>query len=205
VIPLVDDSASVGALARGGAAEALATALCPAGSTARSASRLRDLAGGADRAGDGAAGATGLRRGLARDRGIVEAGNRGVDGAEADVGEADVGVGDLGLDLSGDTRGGGARAADGAELGAVDGVGRVEPEHVGSVVVPDGHDQDHGLGEGLAHLDHATLGVEVIRVAESLDALLAEGVVDGVALNAGDLGGGVGDDAAVLGVEALDL
>lgn len=152
------------------------------------------------------AGGDGGDRGLGT-AAVGEAGNGGVDGAEADVGEDNVGVGDLGLNLGGDTGGGGAFATLSTELaGLVDGEGGVEPEHVDGMVIPDGHDENHVLGEGLAHLLEAALALVVIEIAK--DGLLgvAPGIGDGVLVGeAGNGGDRVGDDDAILDVEALDL
>ena len=128
-----------------------------------------------------------------------------VEGTEADVGVGDARVGGLGLDVGGDARGGAAGAALGAEAGRVDGVGGVEPQHVGRVVVPDGHDEDHVAGEGLAHAGETAALVEDVLVAEG--RLLGVAVVlgDRVAADARDCALAVGDDLAVLDVEALDL
>jgi len=73
------------------------------------------------------------------------------------------------------------------------------------VVVPDGHDEDHVLGEGLAHLGEAAALLEDVGVAEGrlLGAAVRRG--DGVAADARDGALAVGDHLAVLHVEALDL
>lgn len=127
------------------------------------------------------------------------------DGADLDVGEDDVGVGGLGLDIGGNARVSAASTASGAGAGLVGRVGGVEPEHVGVVVIPDGHDENHTLGESLAHLRKTALLSKNVLIAESL--LLGGTVVcgDGVALDAGDVRLGVGKDLAVLDVEALDI
>ena len=48
-------------------------------------------------------------------------------------------------------------------------VGRVEPEHVGVVVVPDGHDQDHGHAQRRVELAEAADLGEAVAVAEGLE------------------------------------
>lgn len=128
-----------------------------------------------------------------------------VDGAELDVGVDDVGVGVLGLDVGGGARGGGAGAASGARGGRVGGVGRVEPEHVDGVVVPDGHDEDHVLGQGVAHALEAAALVEDVGVAEGRLLRVAVLLRHRVAGHARDGALAVGHDLAVLHVEALDL
>ena len=90
------------------------------------------------------------------------------DGAELDVGVGDGGVGDLSLNISGDTRGGGARTTRDTGLGSISGSGvvGVEPESVGIMIVPDGEGENHSLGEGGVHALQATLGSKVVLVTE---------------------------------------
>lgn len=73
------------------------------------------------------------------------------------------------------------------------------------MVVPQAHDEDHGGGDGIAHLGHAAEVSKDIIVAKGL--LLGGAEVGGerVARVVGDGGLGVADDLAVLDVEALDL
>lgn len=59
---------------------------------------------------------------------------------------------------------GGARGA--LLVGRVD---RVEPEHVGVVVVPDAHDEDHGQRQGLLQLGPAADLVEAVAVAKDVE------------------------------------
>jgi len=205
-VPGVELSAGSASNAVSAAGVADTTALAPllGGAAAGLASRGGNLSSAASHAG----GRSGRSNGGGRVAGsaAVEARDGRADGAEADVGEDDVAVGDLGLNLGRDTGGGRASTALGAGgAGLVDGVGRVEPEHVGVVVIPDGHDQDHRALEGLAHLSHTALAVEVIDVTEGDLLGIAPLLGDGVAGVAGDLGLGVGNDLAVLNVEALDL
>jgi len=98
------------------------------------------------------------------------------DGSIANVGPDDLGVRDAGLDLTGDAGLLSARATGGTGLALLlRGVDGVEPQHVGVVlgsmsvgssgsqerqlwrvvqrgvvayIIPDGHDQNHGHGEG---------------------------------------------------------
>lgn len=83
-----------------------------------SASRLRGSAG----AGAGAGASAGVCAG--------SGGKGAANGTELDVGEDNRGIAVLGLDLDGIARGGSTRASLGTNLGRVNGVGRVEPEHV---------------------------------------------------------------------------
>ena len=86
--------------------------------------------------------------------GLVEG---GADRAELDVGEDDAGVGELGLDLSGDTGGGCASTTGDTGLFGVGGggVGRVEPQHVDAVVVPERHDEHVSARKRRTHTVHA--------------------------------------------------
>ena len=128
------------------------------------------------------------------------------DGAELDLGEGHRGIAGGALNLLGVTGVGlaGATANTGlAGLGIL-GVGAVEPHHAGVVVIPDAHDQDHGL-QGVAHALKATVLSEVVIVAEGGLLGRAELGGDGVALDALNVGLGVGDNLVVLDPEALNL
>lgn len=76
---------------------------------------------------------------------------------------------------------------------------------VKAYIVPQAHDEGHGGGNGAAHLRETTLLREAIAIAKDLLLVLAKVGGDGVAGDASDGGHGVGDDLAVLDVEALDL
>jgi hypothetical protein len=78
-------------------------------------------------------------------------------GTKLDIAEGDSSVGLLGLDITGLTRGSGAGTTSSADLVGANGVGRVEPEHVGSVVVPDTEDESHTGIEILAKAGKTTL------------------------------------------------
>lgn len=73
------------------------------------------------------------------------------------------------------------------------------------MVVPERQDEDHGRGDGLGHLGEAALCLEDVGVAKGELLLGAEVGGEGVTRVRGDGGLGVGDDLAVLDVEALDL
>jgi hypothetical protein len=132
-------------------------------------------------------------------------GEGGVDGANLDVGVCDARVGDVGLKLSRDTRVGGTSTTGSTWRGLGGGVGRVEPESVGVVVIPEGHNEGHAGRQGLTHSRKASLCEETGIVTEG--SLLGGAVVssDGVTGNASNGGRWVGDDLATLDVEALDL
>ena len=132
----------------------------------------------------------------------------GSDITELDVGEGDEGVGLLRFDISGDTGGDGARSTKdtGVGGGLVERIGAVEPQHVGRIVVPDGHNQDHSLGEGTAHLGHTTEAGKDVGVAEGGLLSGAELVAERVPLShSGDVDLGVLEDDTVLDVDAADL
>jgi len=114
----------------------------------------------------------------------------------------------LRLDLGGLTGGSGASSTSDTGLGGVSGGGvvRIEPEHLGGVVVPDGEDEDHSLCEGLGHSSHTAVSGERVGIAEEGLLGRAERVGDGVVGGeTGECGEGVGDDLAILDVEAADL
>ena len=75
-------------------------------------------------------------------------------------------------------------------LGRVDGV---EPEHVGVVIVPDGHDQDHGHAQGRVELVEAAHLGEAVAVVEGLELRAAELGRDGGGVRRDTLDVGSGD------------
>lgn len=83
---------------------------------------------------------------------------RRADGAESDVREADLSIRAVLLHVRGNARRGRAGAASNTGLGRglVRRVAAVEPEHIGIVVVPEGHDEHHARGTGAAHRGHTT-------------------------------------------------
>lgn len=157
--------------------------------------------GSPDGSGGGGSGAT---SGGARRSGSTRVGRANV--ADPDVGVGDRGVRNTGLEVGGLARGGGAVTASSTESGRVDGVGGVEPKHVGVVIVPEGESKDQTVAHGLLHSGEATLALVRVGVAE--DGLLgvAEGVGEGIdGLEAGNVDLGVLDDLAILDVEAANL
>ena len=199
----VDDGASGAADTGGSASPSGTTALAVLGNGAGTASGAGG--GGLDGSGAGLEGSADGAGSTAATDGAAGSEGR-VDGAELDVGESNGGVGGVGLDVRGHTGGGRASTTLGTEGGRGGGVGGVEPEGVGRVVVPERHDEDHTSLHGSAHLSKTSLGLEVVGVAE--DGLLssAPAVADVVLRrDACDLGVGVGKGLAVLYVEALDL
>jgi len=169
----------------------------PADTTALSVERSTNSGSGCGTGGGGAAGGGcgsagrgtgGADDGGAGDGSLVEG---GAEGTELDVGEGDGGVGVVldqviwvtGVTAAGttlDTRSG---------LITVEWVGRVEPQHVGGVVTPDGHDQDNTTCLGGTHTSHTTKLLEGVVVAEGSLLLLAEAISEGVgSSDAGDGG-----------------
>jgi hypothetical protein len=208
--------------ASGRSIPALATALSPKGLTSRgrrggagrAAARASGSGGRASRGGGrasrGGGRASRRRRASGRGGGRARGGNSsGVGGAEVtnlDVGIGDGGVGLLRFDVGGLARGGCAGSTSGTGVGRVSWVGGVEPQHVDFMVIPDGHDQDHTLGQSLIHRGEASLVGEVVVVTES--GLLGSAEVNGdrvVGSHAGNVGLGVGDNLAILDVETADL
>lgn len=131
----------------------------------------------------------------------------GVDGAELDVGVDDGRVGAVLLDISGHTgRGLAFATGDSRNRGVlVGGVGGVEPQHVGRVVIPQRHDQNHTGGKSLGHASMATLLIVRVAVVEHGLLLLAEIGRQRVSGQPFDGRLRVGDDLVVLDVEALDV
>lgn len=111
----------------------------------------------------------------------------------------------LGLDIAGLARGRGTSTASSTDLVGSNGVGRVEPEHVGSVVIPDGEDKSHTGIKILTEASKTTLLGELVGVTGHLLLFLAELVGDLVGLcDSGDVGVGLLDDLAVLNVDTAD-
>jgi len=84
-------------------------------------------------------------------------------------------------------------------------IGRVKPEHVAVVIIPQTHDKNHTVGKCLGHVCHTTLLLERVSVAKYLLLLVAELRRDGVAVNAWDSGCRLRNSFAALNVETLDL
>ena len=216
-VVLVGGLASGASGADSAASPASATALAVLGDGAGSRCRGRwrlDAGGGRGLRGRGSRAGLGRRDrwGWGRRRATgaradnVGGGEGRVERAELDVGVGDGCAGILGLDGGGNTGVGTARATSRSKSRAIDGVGGVEPECVGSSVIPQAHDENHTGGEGLAHTGETTLSCELIGVVKDSLLLSAESIGDGVGgVNARDLRDGVGVGLAVLDVEAADL
>jgi hypothetical protein len=111
----------------------------------------------------------------------------------------------LRLDIARLARGGSAGAASSADLVGTSRIGRVKPEHVGIIVVPDTEDESHTSIEIFAEACKTALLGEGIRVACDGLLLLAEAVGDLVGLgDARNAGVSLLNDLAVLNVEAAD-
>lgn len=133
--------------------------------------------------------------------------------SRADVAKLDVGVsnrrtGGLGLDNRGRARCGGTSTTSDTGLGRIRscGVVGVEPQHVDSVVIPEGEDEDHSATHSGTHCGHATLVLEARGIAEGSLCLVTVGASDGVeGVHSGNVDLGVLDDVAILNVETADL
>lgn len=112
----------------------------------------------------------------------------------------------LGLDRLGVTDAVLAGTAGNTGLGGVSvlGVGAVEPHHAGVVVIPDAQDEDHG-GHGITHATEATMLRKDVLISKGGLLGRAEVGRDRVTGDAVNVGLSVGDNLAVLNVEALDL
>ena len=133
---------------------------------------------------------------------------RGADGTELDVRVRDGSVGGVCLNIRGLARVGGASTTSNTGGGGVlvERVAGVEPEHVGRMVIPDGHDQDHTGTHSSAHWAESTLGLEVVNITEGNLLVGAERGGDRVVfLHAGDVGLRVLDDFAALDVDTADF
>ena len=109
------------------------------------------------------------------------------------------------LDIAGLARGASAGTTSSADLVGTNRVGGVEPEHVGSVVIPNTEHKSHASIEVLTEASKATLLGERVGVTGSSLLLLAELVGDLVGLcDSGDVGVGLLDDLAVLNVDSAD-
>ena len=109
------------------------------------------------------------------------------------------------LNIAGLARGGCAGTTSSADLVGANGVGGVEPEHVGGVVIPNTEDKSHTSIEVLAEASKTALLSERVGVTSGSLLLLAELVGDLVGLcDSGNVGVGLLDDFAVLDVNAAD-
>lgn len=127
------------------------------------------------------------------------------DRSELNIGECDRGVREVALDVLGLADLGVTWAADGSWLGAADWVSRIEPLHVGGVVVPDGHGEDHRTIKSLGEPAHAAGLGEVVQVPKGSLLLFAEVIGDLVSrVNTSNVRNSVSKDNAVLDVEAAN-
>jgi len=229
-VPVVAVGACVGADTCLGSRVSNTSALCPVASSSAAyrggrgsldGSRRRGGLGGAGgRDGfGGAGGRDGLgagRDGLGAGRYLAGRGGDGTsgsiggtDGAELDVGVGDRRVGDRDFDISWDTGGGGACSTGDTRGSWItgNGVAGIEPEEVGRMVIPDGHDEDNTLGEGLVHRGESTFSGKLVIITES--GLLGDAEVGGDrvirGVDSGDVDLGVLDDNVVLDIDTADF
>jgi hypothetical protein len=73
------------------------------------------------------------------------------------------------------------------------------------MIIPDGHDENHSFLQRCSHSGETSLGLELIGVTKGSLLGIAERVRDGVTRNSSDGGLRVGDDNAVLNIEASDF
>lgn len=102
-------------------------------------------------------------------------------------------------------RAGRARATGSTDFGGIGRIRRVQPEHTGSIVDPDRHDEDHARIHVTADTCEAAFGSKLIVVSSDLLLLVTELLGDLVGCgDAGDVGVGLADHSAVLHVQAAD-
>lgn len=212
VVVVVELGASGSGLAAGGSTVSDTSALSPLARAVASWGWVGGGGGGggADGGGSGGGGSGGGgANGRSGGGGGGSTGGSGVgrvELTEADVGEGDLSVWRVGLNIgwvagvagagtTGDTWGGWV---------LVKWVGGVEPQHAGSIVIPDGHDKD-GRSNGSTHGGISTESLELVLVTEGGLLSITESIGDGVTWGTGVLGGGVLNNNAVLDVLAADL
>jgi hypothetical protein len=131
-----------------------------------------------------------------------------VNRTKLDVGVHDGCIRTLTLDVSRNTRCSLALSATASEICVgvlIGGVGRVKPEHVGVVVVPERHDEHHALCKSLGHVSRSALLLVCVPVLEDVLLLVAELGGDRIARNTSDSGVGLSNGLAALDVEAFDF
>jgi len=131
----------------------------------------------------------------------------GTEVSDLDVGELDAGVWRVVFDVRWLTGGSGARASWTTPISLVGWVSGVQPKHVGGVVVPDAHDENHTGVHGLTHLLETTLLLEIFIVSKGVLDGIAHFVGDGVKLFGHFVNSRfwVLDDFVVLDVKSSDL
>jgi hypothetical protein len=87
----------------------------------------------------------------------------------------------------------------------VEGILRVEPEHAGRVVSPEGHGENHTALESITHTLVAAKFHVVLLVAEGILLSVAELISDRITWDVGDGGLDVPDSLATLNVGATDF
>jgi len=127
--------------------------------------------------------------------------------ADFDVRVGDGGIGALSFKVFGLSGVSGAGTTSSTEAGRVYGVGRIKPEHVCIMVVPDREGEDHAvLVNTSGHTIDSTLVLEAIAVAKGALLRGAEFFCDRIIrIHPGNVDFGVLDDLAVLDVDATDL
>jgi len=128
------------------------------------------------------------------------------DGTDFDVREDDLYVAGVGFKLS---RLAGCRCTSSTSttrVGIGNWVSRVEPQHLGGVVVPDTQNQDHTFSECLTHSSQTALLREGVAVAKGSLLSVTEVVGDGVVgIQASNVGLGVWNNLPILNIETADF
>ena len=96
-----------------------------------------------------------------------------------------------------------ADTGDGGVL--VQGIVRIQPQHVGLLIIPKRHHQHHTPVQSLSHGLQATLPSEVVDVPKGRLHVRADLVGDRIARHPGQRHVGVRDDFAILHIESADV
>lgn len=132
---------------------------------------------------------------------------RRANGANLDVGEDNLGRGRLRLDGGRLARVSAASTTGNTRVSSsgIGRVGAVEPEHIGVVVVPQAHHQNHALCQSITHTGETTVLGEDVLVTKGSLLGSAEVRGDRVAGNTTNIRGRVGNHIAILHVDTLNL
>jgi hypothetical protein len=81
----------------------------------------------------------------------------------------------------------------------------VEPKHICSMIIPDGHNKNHALLQGCSHVSETSLGLELVSVTKGSLLCIAEGIGERIAFYSSDGGRRVRDNLAILDIKPLDV
>merc|ERR1739848_851229 len=107
----------------------------------------------------------------------------------------------LGFDICWNTRISATRSTGCTCISRVYWVGGIQPEHVGIVIIPEGHDQDNTCIHRLLHGSQATLLKEICTILSLCHPIFAEVICDGLMLVPIDSVGRMFNSFSILGVE----